>query len=607
MNQQHNYVPSSIEKKSGETIAETVMESLRDLGFTHCFYVAGGNSMFLLEAAARTFTMIPFVHEVSAGIASEHFNLMKSRSRSFVLVTTGPGLTNLVTAVASAWIESRELVILCGAVKSSDSKLGLGVRQHGIQELGADEVFANFAKKVIRVTSDFDRPTADALFRLAETPRKGPVVLEVPIDFQLSQPNEVGKEINGLSSPPTEHSSESLFEFEEIFNALRSATRPVIIIGGGVDRDFFKVNIVRFESIGVPVFCSWNASDYLGPWSKIYSGRPDNFGQRSANILLNQADFILAVGTRLSRQLTGFNWQAFAPRARIARIDIDRAELSRGQPDATWVVQSDSTLFFGTMLDYLAEWCGPGAWLSFCQKVRASLAGWADTGEENRFRFSPQNVLRILQEIAPADSVFVPSSSGTAEIAAMQSLEVGAEQRLIVSKGLASMGYAIPAAIGAAIATDQSRVFCIEGDGSASQSLSELMTIAGRGLKITIIVLENNGYASIRSTQSRFLGEVALGTSPESGLFLPDLYQLAKASGIRSARVTNLQEFQAEVERDLTSTGPSIIVVELAVDYPACPRVSSDLHDDGRLESRPTWDMSPKLPDLLANEVIRYL
>lgn len=590
------------------TFSDAAMSWMAELGYTHCFYVAGGNSMHLLKSAGSIFETIPFVHEATAGIAAEHFNLFEENGKAFVLVTTGPGLTNLMTPVASSWVESRSLVVICGAVKSSDMKRGSGVRQRGIQELSAEDVFGEVSKKVLAL----DEPCEEIEFKesvhLADSGRKGPVVVEVPIDVQ-GRPFLASKVLPFFMDCHDDSTApESQFQekFDDIMEGLKSASRPCLLIGGGVDKKFFTEKEEQFQALGIPILTSWNASDYLGPWCSSYGGRPDNFGQRSANLLVHQADFILAVGTRLSLQLTGFNWKSFASNARIAHVDIDDKELEKGHPKTEWQVRSDAKDFLGRALRHLDGWSGPLLWLEYGSVIRTELAGTIDSGETDPTSMSPQNIVRSIQEIAPDNAVFIPSSSGTAEIAVMQGLELRRKQRLIVSKGLASMGYGLPGAIGSALADSTATVFCIEGDGSLSQSMSDFSTIVGRNLRIVLVVLDNGGYASIRATQRRFLGAAALGTDSESGLHLPDFYKVAQAFGFVTSRCENLSELRASLAKSLLTDRPHVIVAKVSHGA-GLPRVSSDLHDDGSLVSNPTWNMSPPIPDAMFSRVGKFV
>lgn len=601
-------IPQESDSLSKANFSDVAMSWMADLGYTHCFYVAGGNSMHLLRAASDLFEMIPFVHEATAGIAAEHFNLFGEHGGAFVLVTTGPGLTNLMTPVASSWVESRSLVVICGAVKSSDLKRRSGVRQRGIQEMSAHEVFGRVSKKVLSL----DAPCGEADFKnilnLADFGRKGPVVVEIPIDVQgrLFLASEVPVRLTADEQYSFGTENQFQEEFDEIMEGLKSASRPCLLIGGGVDKEFFTAELNRFQALGIPMLTSWNASDYLGPWCSSYAGRPDNFGQRSGNLIVHQADFILAVGTRLSLQLTGFNWQSFASNARIAHVDIDDKELEKGHPKTEWQVWADAQDFLGRALRHLDGWSGPIPWLEYCSVVRSELSGTVDSGERDSTSMSPQNIVRLIQEIAPDGSVFIPSSSGTAEIAVMQGLELRRNQRLIVSKGLASMGYGLPGAIGSALANPTATVFCIEGDGSLAQSMSDLSTIVGRNLRIVIIILDNGGYASIRATQKRFLGSAVLGTDRSSELHLPDFFKVARALGFGASKSKNLSGLRDSLARALLADGPHVIVAKVSSDS-ELPRVSSDLHDDGNLVSRPTWDMSPPLPDAMLFKVAKYV
>ena len=573
---------------------------LSALGYTHCFTVAGGNSMHLLRHIHERFQVIAVNHEVSAGIGAEHFNVVSGGERAFVLVTTGPGLTNLATAVAGAWLESRELLVIAGAVKCSDLKRDSRVRQKGIQELSAADVFGKIAKQVVTFEDPCTQKEFVEIVSTSWKPRKGPVILEVPLDTQARPVTPVCPE--GLPEPiPDVSTSDHLLSVETISLALEASSRPVLLIGGGADRALVRSLSDSLEKLGVPILLTWNAADYLPSDFPMYFGRPDNFGQRSANLILHQADLIVAVGTKLGLQLTGFDVESFARGAKIIQVDIDEDELSKALPGKEVTFLADCNPVLARIADVDFNRADFIQWRQYCRDIRSNLSGWPDSGEVENDRLSTQNVVSVLSEIAPPDAVFISSSSGTAEIAMMQNFEVRDRQRLISNKGLASMGYALPGAIGACFTSEQRSVFCVEGDGSMSQSTSELPLIVGRNLRLKIIVIDNGGYASISATQERYFDGISVGCSPASGLFGFDFSSLAPAVGMRVATITNLRKLRQVIELESQLPGPCLIVVKVSDDSPPLPRVTAELHNDGQMVSRPTWDMAPTLgPEMVA-------
>jgi acetolactate synthase-1/2/3 large subunit len=299
--------------------SDLLADWLLELGYTHCFFVAGGNIMHLLESCSHRLTCIPVVHEVAAGIAAEYFNEVSPNGRAFALVTAGPGLTNVITAMAGAFLESRELLVIGGQVKVSDLARGQ-IRQRGIQEIDGVSI-----ARPVAVTSALIEKTVDhaEFVRLAESGshgRKGPVFLEVPLDIQGAKVDadalRVAPKDAEAGIPPVPESI-----LEQIASRLRKAERPVILIGGGVSRATSERVLDRLAGLGVPLMATWNGIDRLPEDHPLFFGRPNTWGQRAANILMQQSDLLLALGTRLGLQQTGFNWQQFIPIGEVIQVE----------------------------------------------------------------------------------------------------------------------------------------------------------------------------------------------------------------------------------------------------------------------------------------------
>jgi acetolactate synthase-1/2/3 large subunit len=290
--------------------AEQLTDWLVELGYTHCFFVAGGNIMHLLDGARTRFTCVPVVHEVAAGIAVEYFNEAGGMGRAFAMVTAGPGVSNIITAMSGAWLESRELLVIAGQVKSEDLATG-GVRQRGIQEIDGVGLAAPVAKHSAQMKKPMPKAEFVSLVNAGSTGRPGPVFIELCLDAQGAPPlkekaAEVKTQINAVASET---------EVDLVVIQLKSAQRPILLIGGGVSRKSAHALQTELTSSGIPVMTTWNAADRIDAAHPSYLGRPNTWGQRAANLLVAQADLIIAVGTRLGMQQTGFNWQQFGRNA----------------------------------------------------------------------------------------------------------------------------------------------------------------------------------------------------------------------------------------------------------------------------------------------------
>lgn len=579
------------------THADQIVGWLRDLGYTHCFFVSGGNSMHLLNAARQKMVCVPVVHEVSAGIAAEYFNESNlSKGKAFVLVTAGPGLTNLVTALAGAFLESRELLVLGGQVKSSDLA-NKGLRQRGIQEVDGVAIAKAVAKSVKRI----ERPIAKAdffqLVNSGSTGRKGPVFLEVCLDAQ-GAPAQI-EEGNTVIESKADFVSGEVDEksVDKILDLLAKSERPVFLIGGGISRNQFKSLIPEVDRLGVPVMTTWNAADRLGSNHRLYFGRPNTWGQRSSNLILQNADLVIAVGTRLGLQQTGFNWAEFVPNGDVVQVDIDRTELEKGHPKISLAICAEGNDLLQQLLKRVSSRPSWSKWVNFAKKIRDQIPLSEEVNGHFPGFLNPYDFALQLSDLCDSGDTVVPCSSGGGFTVMMQAFNQKQGQVIITNKGLASMGYGLAGAIGAGIADQSRRTVLVEGDGGFSQNLQELATVDVQKLNLKIFIFANNGYASIRMTQKNYFDGAYLGCDVESGLGFPDWQLLAKAFGIRSLTLGEDFATNENFLSEWNSAEACLFVVPIHPEQTYFPKISSQVTATGGMESAPLHKMSPPLAD----------
>ena len=579
------------------THADEMVDWLRDLGYTHCFFVSGGNSMHLLNAARQKMVCIPVVHEVSAGIAAEYFNESNlSNGKAFVLVTAGPGLTNLVTALAGAYLESRELLVLGGQVKSSDLA-DKGLRQRGIQEVDGVAIAGAVAKSVRRIERPIAKSDFFHLVNSGSIGRKGPVFLEVCLDAQgaPARVEEDDAEIEGKADSYSGEIDEK--SLDKLIDLLAKSERPVILIGGGISRYQFKSLIPEVDRLGVPVMTTWNAADRLGASHRLYFGRPNTWGQRSSNLILQNADLVIAFGTRLGLQQTGFNWAEFVPNGDVVQVDIDRTELEKGHPKISLAICADANDLLQQLLKRASLMPSWATWVSLAKKVRDQIP----LSEEVNGYFSdflnPYDFAMQLSDLCDSGDTVVPCSSGGGFTVMMQAFNQKQGQVIITNKGLASMGYGLAGAIGAGLADRSRRTVLVEGDGGFSQNLQELATVNVQNLNLKIFIFANNGYASIRMTQKNYFDGAYLGCDIESGLGFPDWEILAKAFGVKSKVLSEDFALDRDFLDAWNDAGPWLFVVPIHPEQTYFPKISSQVTATGGMESAPLHKMSPPLAD----------
>ena len=588
--------------------SDQLVDWLVDAGYTHCFFVAGGNNMHLLDSVRTRMVCVPFVHEVGAAIAVEYFNASRDEGsgRALALVTAGPGITNALTGIAGAWQESRELLIIGGQVKSSDLSRGT-VRQRGIQEIDGVELVRSVTKRAIRIERPIAREVVLDAILDGRTPRQGPVFLEVCLDAQAAPglPGQDPVPIPEAAILPRVRET----DVEQVAAWIRESERPVILIGGGVSRSAARALDKRTAVAGVPLMTTWNGTDRVPTEHPLYSGRPNTWGQRAANILIQQADLVVAIGTRLGLQQTGFACEEFVPVGRVVQVDIDAAELEKGHPRVDLALRGDADWFLAAV--YASELGDAGrwqAWREFIASVRAELPLNDPQNATAPGFVKPYEFAMRLCEIAMPDAIVVPCSSGGSFTVTMQALQLRADQKVVTNKSLGSMGYGLSGAIGAALANPHRQVLHCEGDGGFAQNLQELGTLAATGANVKVFVLNNNGYASIRMTQRNYFGGAWVGCDAQTGLGLPSWEDLARAYRIPFARLDADAGLDDPAIRTLLEgDGPVFIEVPIDPEQTYYPKISSAVQADGSMKSNPLHRMSPDLPADVEERVSVYL
>ena len=581
--------------------AEYLLEKLAtEENYTHCYFVAGGNTMHLLDAARKVFKCIPVVNEVAAGIAAEYFNESNPEgNKAFALVTAGPGLTNIITAIAGAYLESRELLVIGGQVKRSDLK-SPDLRQRGIQEIDGRAI-----AQPITISSETileQQPFSKLQSLLHANLKPGPVFLEIPLDVQgseLSIEDVDDQEFEGnIVNAPDQGALKSISDQLAICN------RPVLLLGGGLSRNTARGLVKDIEKLGIPVMTTWNGMDRYGDDLENYWGRPNTWGQRSSNLLIQQCDLLIAVGTRLGLQQTGFAWEEFAPLAKIFQIDIDKAELQKGHPKIEEGIQADAGEFLPQLIRIQSKRTKDySSWLEFGHKVLNAFPLNDSNNETGPGFISPYIFMEELSAKLKNTDVVIPCSSGGAFTVTMQALVPKFGQTIVTNKGLASMGYGLSGAIGAAEST-QARTILIEGDGGFAQNLQELGTLAAQNLNVKVFVFSNSGYASIRMTQRNYFNGAYLGCDIQTGLGLPDWSLIAKAYGLKYTKMEETSLINDILNEVLDWNGPEFIEVKIDPEQTYFPKITSRILPSGAMASNPLHMMTP---DLSSEEIERYL
>jgi acetolactate synthase-1/2/3 large subunit len=582
--------------------SDLMAEWLVELGYNRCFFVGGGNIMHLIESLSRRMPCNAMIHEVAAGIAAEYYNEVADSGRALALVTAGPGLTNIVSAMAGAYLESRELLVIGGQVKTTDLAQGM-LRQRGIQEIDGVSIAKPICKTSVLLTDTVPFSEFGKLVNGSRSGRKGPVFLEIPLDVQAREYLDVGRDTAPNSK---EMESDALgVGTQKVAELVRQAKRPIFLLGGGLSRTGAQAVESLLAAGSIPVATTWNGADRIGVDNPVYVGRPNTWGQRSANLVLQQADLVVAVGTRLGMQQTGFNWEQFVPLGKVVQVDVDPAELSKGHPRVDYPICGDAARFLSDLIRY--ELGDHADWLRYALEIRSAIPLVEPVNGTRDGYVSPYVFVDKLANRCVAEDIIIPCSSGGAFTVMMQAFGQKKGQLMVTNKGLAAMGYGLSGAIGAAFAYPDRRVVLVEGDGGFAQNLQEIGTAKINRLNVKMFVFDNAGYASIRMTQKSYFGGRYVGCDINTGLGLPNWEQLFKAWDVPVCRVGPDFLENPDFHDLFEGTGVAAFIVTIDPEQTYFPKITSQITPAGAMVSNPLHLMTPDLPDDVQKQVGKYL
>lgn len=587
-------------------VAQYVADYLAGVN-SRVYGVCGAGAMHLNDAIAHHsgLQFIAMHHEQAAAYAAEG-DARVSGKIGICHVTAGPGGTNAITGIACAWADSIPMLVIAGQVDSSMMIGNTGLRQFGVSEIDMVSMVRGITKHAVTIRDPKDiKFYLDFATHLAMSGRKGPVFIEIPLDVQVAEiePEKLTGYNANMGAPGIDKGSAYLsVQVNRIQKMLGEARRPLVIVGNGVRLADAQYHFLRFvEDYGLPVVSSWNGSDLISTDHPLYIGRPGIIGDRAGNFAVQNADLILAIGTRLSIPQIGHSPAKFAPNAKLVVVDIDGDELEKTSLRPSLKVQADAKQFLVAMLrKFVLHLYEP--WIAQCREWKRKYP--VCTGEvfNNGHGVSPYEFLGVLSKHLADDAVVV-TDVGQAFVCTMQGLALNGRQRLFHASGVAPMGYGLPAAIGACMAGGGRQTVCLAGDGGFMFNLQELQTLIHHQLPICIFLLCNGGYKTIQTTQGNHFKRESV-SSPKSGVSLPDFDRIATAFGLSYTETWFPYVLDERVTLALAYRGPSINILHIAKDAVVAPRVQSKMVD-GKWLPVTLDDMWPHLPkDELAAQMV---
>lgn len=615
---------------------------LEKLGIKHVFYLPGGGAMHLVDSLSRSsITPVCMLHEQAAGIAADAYGQLTDEL-GVCLVTTGPGVTNAITAATAAWLDSTPCLFISGQVKTTDLNKTGNLRQYGFQQVNTAALVAPVVKQVETLLDPaLITKTVFDLIKTATTGRKGPVWLDIPLDIQAAILNYndclaefyiFNNTLNPIGKYPyykkysdnTLETNEDKLSYQAAMVArraaddmlvdLRKSNNPVVLIGNGLRSSYnscwLKTFLETLARNNIPLLATWRAMDMCSQWEN-YIGLPGSVGQRAANFTLQGADFVLSIGARLDLGQTGYRPDCFAPNAVKYVVDIDQDELNK--IENTKKIQIDARIFLEILHDKNEIFTKKDiSWLQLCQEWKKK---YKITPRQTCNEYlDPYEFINILSGLLQKDDIVVPGSSGGCAEITMQHINLPAGTRILNNPGLGSMGFGLPAAIGAAHAKfGLGTVVCIEGDGSLQLNIQELATLSALKKPIVVYVWDNSGYASIRSTQEQHFNMNYVGSTKTSGLNLPNLKRVCKAYGLHTIEAYG---YNADVvipiayEEASRYSEPVVCIVKMPMENSTVCKVTSkvSITDDHKatMVTSALDDLWPFLPESELNEIRRH-
>ena len=561
------------------------------------FMVSGGGAMHLNDSFGKYIPYICNHNEQACAIAAEGYAKASSKL-AVVNVTTGPGGLNCLNGVFGQWTDSVPVLYISGQVKRATTLAScpdLNLRQLGDQEADIISVVKPLTKYAVMVKNPLEiKYHLDRAVYEATTGRKGPVWLDIPIDVQAAVIDEQELIDFDISCKPP--STKEDCKITEVLNRLSLAKTPLIVAGHGIRLSGMKNTFLDIlKNLNIPVVTTFNGFDLLNEDTPQYIGRIGTIGQRAGNFALQNADLVLFLGTRNNIRQISYNWENLARNAYKIVVDIDKAELEKPLVKPDMAIHADLADFLPLLKESLTSIDKP-QWLTFCRdlKERYSFGNtkeYSQTGDKiNVYYF-----VRRLTELMSENDVCV-TANGTAIIASVQTAMVKNNQRIFSNSGDASMGYDLPAAIGACVANNKKNTICIAGDGSLMMNLQELQTLKHHNLPVKIFILNNDGYSSIKQTQTNFFEGRNTGAGTNSGVSIPDFVKVGSAFDIKSIRLESPDEIDNTIKDVLSAKGPVLCDVIVNPDYIFTPKLSSRKLEDGTMISPSLEDMYPFLP-----------
>jgi len=580
------------------TLSDYVIKFLEKKKIDTIFQVSGGGSIFLGDALykSKKIKYIAHHHEQAASFAAEGYAREKN-DVGCCFVTTGPGGTNAVTGISSAWIDSVPVIFIAGQAFFNQTIKKTKKRQIGVQEINIIDIVRPITKFSQMITD----PNSinfylEKAYHISKSGRPGPVFLDIPADMQNAQIDE--KKVVKYSYVE----SKTFFPIEKKINTIvkkiKQSKRPLIHLGHGVKLSKSQ-NILKsfFSKCKIPFVVTWNADDVMSSYHKMYFGKPGQFGERGSNFIVQNCDFYLSIGTRLPYMVTGYNPSDFASKAKFkAMVDIDKNELKKNDIKLNLKVESDANYFLEKLLYKLKKYNSDSDWINYCSKVRKKYPIIINKMiNEKKYVNSYFFVDELSKLTKKNDSII--TDMGFSFTTTHQTLRVKGNQKFFTNSGHAPMGWGLPAAIGSYYAKKKtsSNIICLSGEGGFQMNIQELATIMHNKIPMKIFIFNNGGYLTIKQTQILGFNGRIMGSDKNSGLSFPNYKSIADAHNMLYKKITNHKNLKNEISKVLNLKKAVICELIMSPNEEQIPKAVNRRDANGKSMPAKLEDMYPFL------------
>jgi acetolactate synthase I/II/III large subunit len=581
-------------------VSDLISQFLVDNEIKDLFLISGGGMMHMLDSVARQqgLNLVFNMNEQASGICADSYAQFTNHLGA-CMVTTGPGATNAVTGCAGAWVDSTPVLFISGQCKIEHMGQLKGLRIYGAQEIAIVPVVTPITKYAVTVLRKEEiRYHLEKAVYLATHGRRGPVWIDVPLDIQGAQ---VDTDALMVFDPVKEGLVESTAVNTESISALyamlNASKRPAVLIGHGVVAAQKQQGLrTLIETLNIPVLSTWRAKGVFGDEEPLFMGCPGIPATRFSNYVLQNADFLLIIGTRLNPAITAYDEAHFAANARKVIVDIEAAEIEKLNMPFEMKFVSNAGAFLDAMVKNQAEYkpLNRSKWLNYCTMIKAKYPlhlekqPFDNEGKVDGYLFADK-----LSDYSRTTDIFVGSSSGRTCGISHMAYRLKRGQRFVTSMGLGSMGWCLPSAIACSIAGGKCRTLLIEGDGSLQHNIQELSLINTYRLPIKLFVLSNNGYASIFAMQRNNFNSVFAGCNPESGLQFPAIENIAKTYDLAYYRMEYNNQIDALLRDIMKDDRACICEICASINFDEIPKSMTIANPDGTFQSSKLEDLYP--------------